>query len=126
MSPRVDVAHKPPEPNRRKIKSSVKSEYVAIAKSEQDSTLRRVEAKRHPALKRIRKRSQYSSLEKIEDAFDTELHLMQKPKRSRTNGKVGKVSTTQQLVGALVCAKIGAWTKCGEPVFELCERKKVG
>ena len=32
-----------------------------------------------------------------------------------TNDKVGKVWETQQLLGALVFAKIGVRAKCGEP-----------
>ena len=41
-------------------------------------------------------RCRYSSFEKFEYHFDTALDLMQNPKRSTTNGKVGKVRATQQ------------------------------
>ena len=47
----------------------------------------------------IRKRSRYSSLEKFEDAFDTALDFMQRPKRSRINDKVGKVRVNPAISG---------------------------
>ena len=50
----------------------------------------------------IRKRRQYSSLDKFDDAFNTALDLMQKTKRSTTNGKEGKLQETQQSTDALV------------------------
>ena len=47
----------------------------------------------------ILQRCRYSSVDKFEDTFDTALDLMQKPKRSATNGKV---RATQKLVNALI------------------------
>ena len=65
---------KPPQSTRREKKPSSKSKYVAIAKFEQEAHPKAGLSETPSSL--IRKRCQYSSLEKLEDAFDTALHLM--------------------------------------------------
>ena len=114
MNPRVDVADKTSLDKIEENKTIDQNEYEAIALFEQEAHPKAGQGETPPCL--IRKRCQYSSLEKFEVAFDTALHYMKKrDKRSRTNDKVGKVCAAQQLVGTLVLAKIGIGARCAEP-----------
>ena len=62
----------------------------------------------------IRKCCRYSSLEKLEDAFDIAIDLMQKHKHSMTSGKVRKCGQLSHWCD-LVVTKIGFRVKCDKP-----------